>query len=199
MKVLLALPFLIFAIGCSEKESSGNAAGGSSTVLEGTWSTGCIPTNGISSKRVITVKGNSISQTLSGYSDAACASDPVQARQEATFSLGAAATAPAGANKIDIATSKEFLTPKSDIYVNSLNTSPGFGNYGKSDWALNVEVEITGKKDDGSAEPETTEYNIYSVSGTTLCLGQTSDSNDGKTDAKRPTTLATGADCLTKK
>ncbi|MEN9809207.1 MAG: hypothetical protein RLZZ488_774 [Pseudomonadota bacterium] len=198
MKILLALPVLIFANGCSVKESSDSSAGSSTTVLEGTWSTGCVSADGPSSKRVITVKGNTISQTFNGFSDASCASDLVQARQEATFTLGAAATAPAGAAKIDIANSKEFLTPKSDVYVNSLNTSPGFGNYGKSDWALNVEVEITGKKDDGSAEPETTEFNIYSVSGTTLCLGKTSDTNDGKSDAKRPTTLATGVECLTK-
>lgn len=106
------------------------------------------------------------------FSGSNCTGDEIlSGKIESNCLVGSTASSPADATKIDLSSPRTFLTLKQTEYVDQFNAD---SIYGKNDWTLNVEAEITGYSEDGTAEPSSTIYDIFKVSDTQLCFGSES-------------------------
>jgi len=69
-----------------------------------------------------------------------------------------------------------------------------FGAYGFTDWVLNVEKDVSGRRYQPQSNPVsmpgTASYSIYAIRGTTLYMGDFA-TGDGTTPATRPAALRT--------
>jgi len=187
---------MILSVGCRDNKKSNNDSS-SSVMLDGTWVSGCISSNGEYAKQTLVLNNSQATNTASLYADAECSQDQEQLRTrlETEIVRGSTATIPADATKIDFINPKNFITAITLDLVALFNS---ISMYGVSNWTKDIEVEITGKSEDGTAESKTGFYSIFKVTGNTLCLGDDSGSNDSSSEDKRPTELLTGPKCLTK-
>lgn len=194
MKLIVPIFLFLLGVSCGKKDEEKTTT---ATVLEGTWAAACEVNDTGSGKKSVTFQGTSIVMNDIAFGDASCTSGEVQfaGRVTATFAVGSVASTPADATNLDISGIKMYATAKNDSTVTAFNSAQFFG---MSDWALNVEKEVTGLNGDGTASADgSSQFEIFKITGNTLCFGKKSETNDGSSAAKRPTELETSG-CLTK-
>jgi hypothetical protein len=188
------------AIGCS---SSGTA-----TVLEGTWEIACTAGSGLpnqmSANVVLEFSDNNYTLKEGSFSDTACATSILSLEEEGTFTIGSAATTPAGATDINYIQSAQTATPNNGEAA-VLNT----GGSGSSSICTGVTftdgtaTSIAGKTCGGGSSAETsngaTILGLFLLTTTatpnTLALGEGSGSEPLGTvsPGARPTEVGSGS------
>jgi hypothetical protein len=193
MKIQIACVAVIFFLGCSK--SSSTSSGGQTSGLDGTWTSACTGDTSSSTKEVLVISGGSYNTTMTAYDSNNCASGTERAifRSTSSGTIGAAATTPEGATKLDLSNIRLFITPKNDGFVSDNNRD---SNYGYNDWVKNKEKEVTGKTIDGAEDGQNKTYTIFKITGNTVCFGTNDGEKDGSNDTKRHVILETGSDCL---
>ncbi|NBO39749.1 hypothetical protein EBU99_14380 [bacterium] len=164
--------------------------------LEGTWQNECDEDDSSSISQIVTISGTGYESKVTSYSDGNCTPDKESfvTRLTATIDVGANTIRPSGATELDIVQTKTFLMPKSASVVSAFNSA---NSYGFSNWALNVEKDISGKNPDGTPDSTTNIYDIFKIIGNSLCFGVAVGQDDGSTANKRFTFLEN--DCLEEK
>lgn len=131
--------------------------------------------------------GSSITLTLDHYADASCTTQGDRWEAFSTYSVGGSVDTPAGASAVDVYATKFIVTPTS-IGAPLLNSQ---SLCGKTDWAANTAVDITGNKDCNTSNPDANSagliYSNFIVTASTFKPGVPLLSNvdDGTTEAKR--------------
>jgi hypothetical protein len=183
--------------GCGNNSSGSTIDGGGGGIdaaptpaIEGTWVQACTQMG----TATFTIASGMMTSHVASFTDAACATESLDIDLTSTYALPGPATAPAGAKKIDVTTESITFTPKAAATVAQLNAGMVCGF---TDWALGTAKDVTGKNCPplGMLPTQgTVAYNIYFVDKTatpeTLQLGMLTMTEDGTTDAKRPTTLS---------
>ncbi len=193
MKKNYLLSILLVTASCGKKEEENKKA---ALGLEGTWDLPCYADGDAYSKENLVITATAVTSTVNVFSEGNCTGDELlSGREESSYLVGVVASSPADATKIDLSNTKTFLTVKKSEYVDQFNSISIFG---KTDWALNVEAEITGYSEDGTSAPASTKYDIFKVSDTELCFGSESTGTTSSDD-QRPTALETGDKCYKRK
>ncbi len=191
--ILLVLNGFLMA-SCAKKTSPTTATTGDPTELEGTWATGCVAA--ASSKDTIIVSGNTYTDTLIFFAETTCVTQTQKEIKTGTFTLGAAAAAPANAKTTDFILNNVSETPlRADVASDFNIAESGAGFCGIKTWALDTETSISGKTCSGGKIPSAgeTRFNIYTLTTTvipnTLAFGVLTVTNNGTIATKRPTSI----------
>jgi len=188
--ILISVTSVSFAVSCGKKNDDTAAA---TTELEGTWTDTCTASSDASSysKSTTVITGTTSTTTSNIYTDAACTTVRDTVVSIATFSLGAAVSAPSGAKEYNSKISKILWTVKNDQAASYTTCGGGFTkNVAK-------ELNATNCADDADLKSSFIDNcDVYKLDGTKLYFGKMGDAGtatDGTTAAKRPTTLETTA------
>jgi hypothetical protein len=178
-------------VGCDKEEEEEKSE------LEGTWATSCLAEKSQdgsieSHLKTTTVFGkDSYVSTNTSYTDAdtTCTGSAVYVVEHtANYTVGADVATPAGSKILDSTPTKVLITLKTEEFVTFFN---GGKFCGAEDWAIDVAKDVTTQTcGDNDGPMNAARYDIYDVEGTTLKLGDDTDSESGTTAAKRPTTLS---------
>jgi hypothetical protein len=186
--ILISITSLALMSSCGKKEDDTAAA---TTELEGIWTDTCTASSDASSysKSTTVVTGTTETTTSNIYTDAACSTVRDTVVSTATFSLGAAVTAPSGAKEYNSKISKILWTVKNDQAAAYNYCGGGFTQ------DVAKELNATNCADDADLKSSFADsYDVYKLDGAKLYFGVTGDAGtdtDGTTAAKRPTTLKT--------
>jgi hypothetical protein len=199
MKVIIPIATLVIAASCGKKEDDDKPTS-NGTVLEGTWAAACEvdAATSTSSKETKVFTGLTADTIVTQYIHQNCstAQAALNLRVSTTMTLSGAATTPADALKIDLSKYKVYIMPKNSLIAASYNSSK---TYGKTDWAVDVDTEVTNLNEDGTTNTPTEifTYDIFKITGTNLCFGKTDDTNTGAMAELRPIELES-TKCYTK-
>jgi hypothetical protein len=201
MATILALAASLGACGGDDKDSDGSSG---ASGLDGTWVEACgtdgSPANDESQYDTATLvfAGTKATKTTITYSDKKCQTKSHSGRIIATIvDSGKAVSKPDGALSLDTKLDEMYVTPLTDDLVATLNgTLPGGKPFCGGGFVKDVEKQIVYDAcdaDDRAGSPDTVDYGIYKIDGTTLYDGDSGDpgdADDGSTPDKRPTAFA---------
>lgn len=186
MKSLLPL-FLCFPIltNCGddsgEKVISAIAATSESKTetkpdISGKYALGCFEINGFYTKQYLELSGGNYKKEIYISLNESCLEPLMYKRYEATFSLGDKIPDLTNTYNLDVKITKSYLKLLSKDMVDEGNQNIA---YGYSDWELNKEKEIQGKKSSPDSENEYIEGQnllmIIKSENSTLTFGEYSD------------------------
>jgi hypothetical protein len=194
---------LTIMAGCGKpsitKSSPSSNTTNSSTQLDGTWLGSCEVDEGdASSKSDFVVSGSSVTLTTRYYSGGNCATENSVSVYSLNYSIGGPAASPAGAVEVQQTLSKIMITLKTQQGVTTANEGvkweeqvimPPTCNGG---FTINVPKELNPTVCAGDllyGSMFGTAYGIIKIDGDKLYFGETDETNDGSTAAKRPTKL----------
>lgn len=166
--------------------------------LDGKWQINCRKLDDTQSARVeYTFANGQMEVNATVFSGTECDSKQslFLARRQTRYELRGPTEAPLSASKIDYSAPRNWMKPVSQEVNEALNRENA---YGLSDWTLEQEFEVTGKGFSGETDVEGKSFSVYKVTGNRLCLGQRTDTHDGRTEANRMNELIQGTECLTK-
>jgi hypothetical protein len=188
------------AAGCGSEDSSSNE-------LEGVWSGQCKPDEPVgggpvdSSTRVrFLVSGKSGAFHIEAFDSADCTGS-LAAFTNVQYNLGGTrqADAPDGAKELDFTLGKATTVAHTDDRVSFANASSACGY---TDWLKDLPQTINGRDcfavgipGEVTAAVDTPFFDIYQITGSTLCFGSPHAAWE---PVDRPTALLTGDDCLSK-
>jgi hypothetical protein len=179
---LTGLFLMALVVGACATTSPAPAADGAD--LNGTWKTAC----GNKSLTTIEYAGLQLKGTYAIYADDTCTT-PVAVNEWTGHSTIAGADV-SGATKIDVHFDSFSATARTDEQAAKWSS---LGYCEKTDWAVNVAVDVLGKKCQGFAVPQGgVSLDVYKVSGTTLMFGKGSTITAAPTESARPTALNAG-------
>lgn len=192
IKIGTTLTAVVFSTSCADSAKTSPAASTASTgsTLEGvTWgscksTTASATATASSYKSSINFNGGIATSTVSTYSAAGCsdANKTTTVRFTGTYVIGQASTEVTGATNLDIVYDKQFVTLAGDP-LTRISTAK---DCGKSDWAKDIEVDITVLPCKLiTVNVPSSSYLVYKVENKSLYSGQPDATNDGKSAAKR--------------
>ncbi len=194
MNVKIACLVLTLDLLACGKKSSDDSASSATTALEGVWKTSCITITYQDDTKsyyqvVVTYSGNTFKKDVVSYGSDNCSISRYSYTYKGTFTIGEQYNPISGAYKLDNKYSSISLRYSQAEYVENANEK---AIYEYTDWVINTDKEIAGKKASSSdtAEPSIGDfdYDIFKIDGKTLKLGD-SDTGDGTSLDKRPTAL----------
>jgi hypothetical protein len=180
-KILLFVFTICGLFGCG-KSSSSDSPSAATTELEGSWKASCFANGTESRSSVIVVSKNTVTKTVSNYSDANCATIGDWG-YKTTVSFELAAKSSEGLVPIDFRLLMFAKIPATASEATSFNS----GNHcGLTGWVVGEDQDVTGRDCNGKTyKAGVIEYSSYQLSGDLLRFGQAEGPNDGTTAAKR--------------
>ncbi len=189
---------LCFGCGKEEEESEDDA-----DVLTGTWSMTCGTSDTGENKSYDTLTKTFKSGTMTiGYvefSDATCTTKTQTVAATATYTIGEAVTAPAGATAAESTVQTFSLTLHTAEDVADANGADGAAAVCGGGFVLNTAKTLTKEacaSTDGYNTIYDTNFGVFKIDGNNLYEGDPGadgSATDGTTAAKRPTALETRA------
>ena len=159
------------------------------TELKGTWTSPCTANkDGGSFTQSNAYTNTDATETSSAFAETgACTTLMYTIAQSEGYSIGDYLTGSTDTKKIDITLADVQVTVEAGALA-IFNKSPG--QCGISDWAAGVPRSVLGTKCANNGTAGAVQFNIFQIVGTNLKTGSFSNTLDGSTDAKRPTTLS---------
>ncbi|MEI6833618.1 MAG: hypothetical protein WCL28_06455 [bacterium] len=200
---LFSMILLSLITGCGKTKKSkpptSNDTNTSTQVADGNWLGSCEADGaGKSKKSDFVVSGSSATSTIRTFSDANCVTEASVSVFSIRFVVGRPVATPAGAFEVEQTVSKIMMTLKTPEGVTMANEGvkiddavvwPATCNGG---FTINVPKELNSTVCAGDllyGALFSTSYGIVKVDGDKIYFGETDETNDGSTPAKRPTKL----------
>ena len=181
------------------KSTTSNGTNTSTSLADGTWVSGCaVYAAGQWTKSEIVIAGGSSTSTISIYSDATCVTGISESVFYSSFNVGGVVASPAGALELKETVSKIMMTLKTTEGVTTANEGWKIGEEVvfppacKGGFTINVPRELNPTVCAGDLLYGgffTPSYGIVKIDGDKIYFGETDETNDGSTAAKRPTKL----------
>lgn len=183
------------------KSTTSNGTNTSTSLADGTWVSGCaVYAPGQWSKSELVIAGGSSTSTISIYSDSNCVTGISESVFYSSFNVGGAVASPAGALELKETVSKIMMTLKTEAGVTTANEGWKIGGEVlfppacNGGFTINVPRELNPTVCAGDLLYGgffTPSYGIVKIDGDKIYFGETDETNDGSTAAKRPTKLKT--------
>jgi hypothetical protein len=185
----------------TKSPTSNNGTNNTTSLADGTWVSGCaVYAAGQWTKSEIVIAGGSSTSTISIYSDATCVTGISESVFYSSFNVGGAVASPAGALELKETVSKIMMTLKTTDGVTTANEGWKIGGEVvfppacNGGFTINVPRELNPTVCAGDLLYGgffTPSYGIVKIDGDKIYFGETDETNDGSTAAKRPTKLKT--------
>lgn len=167
------------------------------TPLEGQWIKKCEANDGQSSVETLSVTGDRVDRRVTVFWGETCSpgSEFFVARLSARQKIGARMSSDQSLTEIDIYDKNKFIRVFDDAAAHEMNK---INLYGRNDWAVGIEENLTNLDEAGRVTPETTTYTVFSLEGSKLCIAKATEKPGGSTQERRIQTTDGERDCYLK-